>query len=90
MGPRRASIAGPRGRRQAADRGSWPHTHVVWAQAHLILGCLASKFVRADSVLTRVPHDGLALVEIGVGISEQLDIVPAADPRAANQRVKYA
>lgn len=36
------------------------------------------------------PHDGQALVEIGVEISEQLDIVPQQIRVLQHQRVKYA
>lgn len=36
------------------------------------------------------PHDGQALVEIGVEISEQLDIVPQQIRVVQHQRVKYA
>ena len=36
------------------------------------------------------PHDGAALVEIGVQISEQLDIVPQQVRVIQHQRVKYA
>ena len=36
------------------------------------------------------PHDGKALVEIGVEISEQLDIIPQQVRVIQHQRVKYA
>ena len=38
----------------------------------------------------RCPHDGMALVEIGVEISEQLDIIPPQVRVIQHQRVKYA
>jgi transposase len=36
------------------------------------------------------PHDGVALVEIGVEVSEQLDIIPQQVRVIQHQRVKYA
>lgn len=36
------------------------------------------------------PHDGQALIEIGVEVSEQLDIVPQQIRVTQHQRVKYA
>ncbi len=57
-----------------------------WMQRYLARSCVTSS-PRANG---SAPHDGAALREIGVEVSEQLDIVPQQVRVIRHERVKYA